>query len=532
MIKAGAVATTKRNLSQNIEPGLSILVTKCPGVQAPHVEKKSGKEALYLLFERRADAELASRLLLARPTAAPAQAELATALAKAMGPESEPQSIRHFQLISAEWRALCESEEPVDDELDERRARLLGKTIVLNLPVFSDDGSRMLAMYEGDAEVTEHVGDGVYKVTFTHEQVERTVEVVGSMLEHAMAEMEAPAPEAIIVFPETVKGNAAIKLIKALPISRKITSPLHADAAEVLQVFKSAGLISSDLQISAEGVRDMALTLIGNLEIMVKVEGWEALSHPDADPKRLGEQIKRQHDLHAEKVAGQGSRPRPQGKQPAPAAQHPRVAMLRALALDDSSWDMFLSDSIAVTCDTDRRGALLSGSEYMRKGALEAYLRQRGEDASPAALAALCVGSGGSWSSDQLMEYIMLTIDPQQVGKAGSSSSTNPTRIVVQTSDLSGTDEERSMRLQLQHSFESVSASSGQVSMLKKLVALTGAEDSAALLKELKSGGDDLKRVCSSEIDVEKALQGNSHRRARSTRASIHETAASSAARS
>ena len=206
--------------------------------------------------------------------------------------------------------------------------------------------------------------------------------------------------------------------------------------------------------------------------------------------------------------------------------------MLRALALDDSSWDMFLSDSIAVTCDTDRRGALLSGSEYMRKGALEAYLRQRGEDASPAALAALGVGSGGSWSSDQLMEYIMLTIDPQQVGKAGSSSSTNPTRIVVQTSDLSGTDEERSMRLQLQHSFESVSASSGQVSMLKKLVALTGAEDSAALLKELKSGGDDLKRVCSSEIDVEKALQGNSHRRARSTRASIHETAASSAARS
>ena len=86
MIKAGAVATTKRNLSQNIEPGLSILVTKCPGVQAPHVEKKSGKEALYLLFERRADAELASRLLLARPTAAPAQAELATALAKAVGP--------------------------------------------------------------------------------------------------------------------------------------------------------------------------------------------------------------------------------------------------------------------------------------------------------------------------------------------------------------------------------------------------------------------------------------------------------------
>ena len=206
--------------------------------------------------------------------------------------------------------------------------------------------------------------------------------------------------------------------------------------------------------------------------------------------------------------------------------------MLRALALDDSSWDTFLSDSIAVTCDSDRRGALLSGSEYMRKGALEAYLRQRGEDASPATLAALGVGAGGSWSSDQLMEYIMLTIDPQQGGKAGSSSSTNPTRVVVQTSDLSGSDEERSMRLQLQHSFESVSNNSGQVTMLKKLVALTGAEDSAALLKELKGGGDDLKRVCSSEIDVEKALQGKSHRRARGTRASIHETAAASAARS
>ena len=33
-----------------------------------------------------------------------------------------------------------------------------------------------------------------------------------------------------------IKSYAVIKLIKALPISKRITSPLHVDAAEMLEV--------------------------------------------------------------------------------------------------------------------------------------------------------------------------------------------------------------------------------------------------------------------------------------------------------
>ena len=38
------------------------------------------------------------------------------------------------------------------------------------------------------------------------------------------------------VFPVMIKSYAVIKLIKALPISKRITSPLHVDAAEMLEV--------------------------------------------------------------------------------------------------------------------------------------------------------------------------------------------------------------------------------------------------------------------------------------------------------
>ena len=127
MIKVGAVAATKRNLAQNIESGFSILVTKCPGVQARNVEEKSGKEALYLLFEGKSDADAASRLLLAEPATDSARAELATALAKAAGPESGPHTIRHFQQISAEWRALCEPEEEQQEPTPDEPDPLLGE---------------------------------------------------------------------------------------------------------------------------------------------------------------------------------------------------------------------------------------------------------------------------------------------------------------------------------------------------------------------------------------------------------------------
>ena len=104
----------------------------------------------------------------------------------------------------------------------------------------------------------------------------------------------------------------------------------------------------------------------------------------------------------------------------------------------------------------------------------------------------------------------MLTIAPQQQGgpSGAQAGGGNPTRVVVQTTDLSGTDEERHMRLTLQQSFGSVECNTAQVGMIKSLVALTGEEHSSALRAAVNSTGDDLKRLCTSEMDVEKALQG------------------------
>ena len=344
------------------------------------------------------------------------------------------------------------------------------------------------------------------------------------MLEQALAHGAKP-PDAIIVFPDTVAGNEGLKLIKKLPISKKLSAPLHADASEVLDTFRAAGLVSPDITLTAEGVRDLALTIIGHLEVMIKIDGYEERSFPDTSANRLGEQIKRHHTSHAAFVAATASLSRTEsGKQPV--VQHPRVSMLRTLALDGQTWDSFLSDSVAITCDDDRRGALLNESEYMRKGALEAYLRKQGELASPAAIAALSAGgqvggsSGAKWSSDQLMEYIMLTIAPQQQTKQSSGGGSNLTRVVINTPDLSGTEEERDMRLHLQHSFSSVENNSAEVATVKQLLALTGTEQGAELLAGVKKTGDNLKRLCTTEMDIEKALQGTRHSLKHAARAS------------
>ena len=186
MIKVGAVAATKRNLAQNIESGFSILVTKCPGVQARNVEEKSGKEALYLLFKGKSDADAASRLLLAEPATDSARAELATALAKAEGPESGPHTIRHFQQISAEWRALCEPEEEQQEQPPDEPDPMLGKVLKLTLPI-TDQMGTVIGLHDGDVEVVDNGSDGNYTVSFMHEGVRTQVSVMGSVLQRALA---------------------------------------------------------------------------------------------------------------------------------------------------------------------------------------------------------------------------------------------------------------------------------------------------------------------------------------------------------
>ena len=515
----GSVATTKRNASQGVEAGWYLLLSK---VDSP----PSGTQVAEVLFFREeADALAASTLVRATQTTAAERATLAAALEKAVGVEDRaPKSLRLIQQLTPRWRSLCESEEEEEQGEPDQYAHMIGKTVSLSLPMYNEEQTHIIDFYDGVVTVTEHAGEGIYKVTFVHEETPRVVEVAGSILAQAMAK-ESGKPDAIICMPESVKDYRSMQLMNALPISRKMTSQLHVDAAELMEVFQAAGLLSRSARPTSEGVRDMALTLIGNLEAMVQIDGSDKLTYPDNNAERLGEQIKRHHSAHAALVASSGSSARPTGTQPA--AQHPRVAMLRALAIDDGAWNKFLEDSVAITCDSERRGALLVGSEYMRKGALEAYLRQSGEQASPAAIAALNTGgsvgssSGANWSSDQLMEYIMLTIQPHLKSVQHTGDGSNQTRVVVQTTDLSGTDEERHMRLQLQHSFSSIERNSSEITTIKQLVALTGEEHSSALRVAVNSTGDDLKRLCTSEMDVEKALQGNSlpfpssHRRAR-----------------
>ena len=64
------------------------------------------------------------------------------------------------------------------------------------------------------------------------------------------------------------------------------------------------------------------------------------------------------------------------------------------------------------------------------------------------------------------------------------------------------------MRLALQQSFESVEKSHEKIAALQKLNSMTDASEATALLMATKAAGEDLKRLVTSELDVEKALQG------------------------
>ena len=148
---------------------------------------------------------------------------------------------------------------------------------------------------------------------------------------------------------------------------------------------------------------------------------------------------------------------------------------------------------------------------YVRTGALEHYLSKCGPAANPASLAAL--QSGELWTCDQLMELILFTLNPVSVGLQESDGKQRNTqglqRLNISQPDLSGSDSDRHMRLQLLHSLELLEQSGAQGDALKKLNSLTGAADSTALVAEVKKTGETLQRLVSSELDVEKALAGN-----------------------
>ena len=93
--KLGAVATTKRNATQNVEAGWSLLIAKLRpamgGVQAADI----------LFFEENNDALEAARLISGSPTTTAAQALLAAALAKAIDVEAgSPKTVRMLQQLT------------------------------------------------------------------------------------------------------------------------------------------------------------------------------------------------------------------------------------------------------------------------------------------------------------------------------------------------------------------------------------------------------------------------------------------------
>jgi hypothetical protein len=68
-----------------------------------------------------------------------------------------------------------------------------------------------------------------------------TVTGVGAFFSESTQNLNPPSGgKDCLPFPEMIKSYAVIKLIKALPISKRITSPLHVgrsvDAAEMLEV--------------------------------------------------------------------------------------------------------------------------------------------------------------------------------------------------------------------------------------------------------------------------------------------------------
>ena len=116
----------------------------------------------------------------------------------------------------------------------------------------------------------------------------------------------------------------------------------------------------------------------------------------------------------------------------------------------------------------------------------------------------------GSLSADMLMALLMYDFKPPVAGVASTSAPPAPSHLNVNVvpTDLSGSDDERRLRLTLREDYEKLNGSDASKATLDSLHTLVNSPvDLAQKVREI-SDDDGLKRLVTTENDVEKALAG------------------------
>ena len=147
----------------------------------------------------------------------------------------------------------------------------------------------------------------------------------------------------------------------------------------------------------------------------------------------------------------------------------------------------------------------------MMKGALEAFLKKSGAAGEAAALKIRPAASADE--ANLILFELSQGASTAQSSAGAPGGSVGPSggiSVSVVQPDFSGSDDERRQRLQLRNDAAEVGASSEHKANLAKYASMLAPEKGNELFLAVQNANSDsLKRLTTSDIDVEKALAGN-----------------------
>ena len=379
---------------------------------------------------------------------------------------------------------------------------------VVNFIVVDNAGTYIGTTYTGDIRIVSAINNDTFTCEFDHEGVTYT-----NAFARRYIERQLTPPPPVDTFPSlldglgNIIGSVTAGLLKRLPRSHASGDAHTLSSLDILEVCQHAGIVTPTTDIHAVGFNFAAaayVTAIDNIVIGQSANrAW-----PDR-PDRLGQELRR-----ITGGGGAGGDASGGGARAPPAPRHPLSEALQSLAEDEAAFREFLARSVSVTITNDRL-ATAASSDFIRTGALEAYLTKAlAGDSTAVAVAKLKnVAPPASQDAEELMSIIMFVFTTPDAGGhqhsgSGGGSSGGATRITIQQPDTSGSDEERRCRTSLREDADKLLADSTRMQTLDALHNLK--DDSVQLFAAVHkiADGDGLKRLVSSPMDLERALTG------------------------
>jgi hypothetical protein len=182
------------------------------------------------------------------------------------------------------------------------------------------------------------------------------------------------------------------------------------------------------------------------------------------------------------------------------------AAALQTLAVNDAAWKAFLGASVKYTFVSDRHESGAT-ADFLKVGAVDSYLKRAGATVETIT----AHSTAASLDNNQLLAVIMFDFVPKEPSLPSGPSpgeSNGKLNVNVLNEDNSGTEEERRLRLAIRDDFSQLEESKSRTAELAALTALK--DQPAALAVKVRELDDSngLKRLLSSELEVDKTLAG------------------------